>query len=124
MVRDHVQIAKDDIGIPQGGGYKVQRCIGVERIVGIQETDGIPGEEPQPLVHRVVDAFVLLRDQAQRRALERSHDRSGLIGRSAVDDHQLLVGLALLKKRFDRLPNRRTRIKGDRDDADLHIDFA
>ena len=93
------------------------------RFVGIQKADGVALEQVKTLVHGVVDALVLLGEDADCVGTERLDDLEGRVAGRAVDHQHLLFGMALLEKRLDREADRRLGIVARSDDADLHFDL-
>jgi hypothetical protein len=91
----------------------------VEAVVGVEEAHRLAAEQPQPLVHRLVEAAVRFGQNPDARPLEGAGDVDGGVGRDAVDDQQLLVGMRLPGERLQRLADGGGGVAADGDDGDL-----
>ena len=120
MIGHHVQVAIHDIAIPHRRGDIRKNAGIVKGIVRIQKSDGVALKQAKALVHGIVDALVLLRENTDRVRAERLDDLDGRIARCPVNHQHFLFRMRLLQKRFDGEADRCLGIVAGCYDADLH----
>jgi len=117
-VHEH-DVAKQ--GIPVGMRFKSRRDFpqhsGPVAIVRVEDGDDVSGSLACSFVHRVIMAFVLLRNPEE--AGIGFEDFEGAIRRAAIHYEVLDVRVILLRDTLDRSANRVNAVKAGRDDRDF-----
>jgi hypothetical protein len=120
VVADEVEIGRDHIRSLQRPGYVCERARIVVPVVGVEAADSVARVQRKAQVQGVVHAAVSAWEYADSFGREACHDAEGVVGRSPVQDQQLLIGMGLTEERLERVADCSFRVQTWREDGDLH----